>query len=131
MLFIFVNDYSLTLSFAIDPFALKYFSIWICKFTNAVLDIILIDALKLRVVSPSIKSITMFFSIYEIAFKHLPVFVDYSTFSIDLIIFESTLIIIIRSCIFTDSMFDSIYKMSFIYNCVVIFSPCLNTLAIW
>lgn len=130
MLFIFVDNYSLTLSFAIDPFALKYFSIWICEFAYTVLNVIFINSLKLGIVSPSVKSITMFFSVYKIAFKHLPVFVYYSALSIDLVIFEPTLIIIIRCCIFTDSMLNSINKMSLIYNCVVIFSPCLNTLAI-
>lgn len=131
MLFVFVYDNSLTLSFAVYPFTFKCLSIWIRKFSNAVFDIVFIDTLKLRVISPPVNSITVLFTIQKISFKHLPILVYDSTFSIYLIVLKSAFIIEIWTCIFPNSMLYSIDELAFIRYCDIIFAPCFNSFTIW
>lgn len=130
MLFVLVNDYPLTLSLTIYPFTLKYFPSWVSKFPDTMLDIIFVYAFKLRVVCPSINSVSMLFAVYKIAFEHLTIFIYDSSSSIDLIILKSTFVIEIWGSIFTNTVLDSIYKLTFVCNCGIIFAPYFNSLTI-
>jgi len=130
VLFVFVNDYSLALSLTINPFTLKHFSTWIGEFSNTMFDVVFVDALKFRVVCPSVNSITVLFAIHKIAFENLTIFINDFSSSVDLIILKSAFVIEIWGCIFSDTMFDSIHKLSFVSNCGVIFAPYFDSLTI-
>lgn len=130
MLLVLVNNYSLALSFTINPFTLKYFSTWIGEFAYSMFDVVFIDALKFRVVCPSVNSITMLLAVYKIAFEHLTIFIyDFSS-SVDLIILKSAFITEIWGCIFSNTMLDTIHKLSFVRNCGVIFAPYFDSFTI-
>ena len=114
MLLVLVNDYPLTLSLTVYPFTLKYFSTWISEFSYTMFNIVFVDALKLRVVCPSVNAVSMLLSVYKISFENLTIFVYDSSSSVDLIILKSAFIIEIGGCIFSDTVFDSIYKLAFV-----------------
>lgn len=130
MLLVLVNDYPLTLSLTVYPFTLKYFSTWISEFSYTMFNIVFVDALKLRVVCPSVNAVSMLLSVYKISFEHLTIFVYDSSSSVDLIILKSAFIIKFWGCIFANTVFDSIYKLSFIGDCGIIFAPYFDPLTI-
>jgi hypothetical protein len=75
-----------------DPSTFKDLSIRICIFSEAVLVVILVNALKLGIVGPSVGPMAVFFTVEEVSLIDLTAFVDDSAFSVQGIFFEASFI---------------------------------------
>lgn len=114
MLFVFNDNYTLTLPFSVYPFTFKYFSVGIRVFTYSIFFVIFVKSLKFRMIRPSIGSVSMLFPIQKITFINLSVLIHDTTLSVEHIVLKAAIIVKIRCGIFSISMLDTIKKLTFV-----------------
>jgi hypothetical protein len=131
MFFFLVNNDTLALSLAVDPSALKNLAFSVDVFTDSMLNVILVDSLKLGTVRPAIGAVAVFFAIQEVSFIDFAAFVKDSPFSIQVVLFESALICESGGVIFALSVLNSIQKLPLICRNQIILSPDLPSKPIW
>ena len=131
VLFVLMNDNSLTIPFTPIPLTLKYFTVVARKLARSVFEILFVKALKFRVVRPYVNSMSMHFAIQEVPFVSLTIFVQSFSFSVHVVVLESPLICESWSEIFPIPMFCAVQILTFVSDYLIISSPGLSSVPIW